>query len=105
MRFYGDVDTQGTGKVPREDVAKTGATPADIGAASSTDLQNHINDGQVHSGSASVATLSDAVITTPVDGEVLTYEASTQKWKNVAPTGGPGGGASEINGMNVMMEW
>lgn len=102
MRFYGDVDTQGTGKVPWEDVNKTGAQPSDIGAATSTDLQSHINNSQVHSGPAAVSTLTDAVITNPQDKQVMTYEAETSKWKNKASTGG----ASEINGMNVMMsEW
>lgn len=34
---------------------------------------------------AGVDDLKDAAITTPADGQILTYEASTNKWKNKAP--------------------
>jgi transcriptional/translational regulatory protein YebC/TACO1 len=34
--------------------------------------------------------LHDVLITTPTDGQVLAYEASTSLWKNVTPSGGGG---------------
>lgn len=43
-------------------------------------------------GGASLATLSDVNIVTPVDGEILKYDSATQKWVN--GTGGGGGGGS-----------
>lgn len=46
--------------------------------------------GGASSGGGSLATLSDAVIASPADGQVLTYEAASAKWKNKAATGGTG---------------
>ena len=37
-------------------------------------------------GPQSLAVLTDVAITDPQDGDVLTYDAESGKWKNVAPT-------------------
>jgi hypothetical protein len=43
--------------------------------------------------------LHNVLISTPTNGQVLTYEASTQLWKNKTPTGGGGGtGSGDIDG-------
>ena len=39
-------------------------------------------------GATSLASLSDTAITTPSDGQVLTYNSTTGKWKNQNPSGG-----------------
>lgn len=39
-------------------------------------------------GSSSLAGLSDVNLTTPTDGQVLTYDGNTSKWKNANPSGG-----------------
>jgi hypothetical protein len=41
--------------------------------------------------------LTDVTITTPSDGEVLTYDSGTSEWVNAAPTGG-GGAWGSITG-------
>lgn len=41
---------------------------------------------------------SDVVISSPADTQVLTYEASSSKWKNKPAGGGGGGGASSLVG-------
>lgn len=48
--------------------------------------------------SVPVSGLSDALIATPTDGQVLTYEAATSKWKNKAAAGGSGGTGSATLG-------
>jgi hypothetical protein len=45
-------------------------------------------------GSSTLAGDTDVVIAGPTDGQVLTYEASSTKWKNKASTGGGGGGVA-----------
>ena len=45
------------------------------------------------SGASSLSELSDVSISNPTDGQVLTYNATTQKWENKTPTGG---GATNI---------
>lgn len=40
--------------------------------------------------------LHDVLITSPADGEVLTWESATSLWKNKAPTGGGGGGGDPM---------
>lgn len=40
----------------------------------------------------SLAGLSDVVLTSPTDGQVLTYDTALGKWINETPTGGGGGG-------------
>ena len=39
-------------------------------------------------GASSLSELSDVSISNPTDGQVLTYNATTQKWENKTPTGG-----------------
>ena len=39
-------------------------------------------------GASSLSELSDVSISNPIDGQVLTYNATTQKWENKTPTGG-----------------
>ena len=41
-------------------------------------------------GASSLSELSDVSISNPTDGQVLTYNATTQKWENKTPTGGGG---------------
>lgn len=50
-----------------------------------------------------VSGLSDAVIASPADGQVLTYEAATSKWKNKAATGGSGSGPSTATNVVAYM--
>jgi len=40
--------------------------------------------------------IHDVLITSPADGEVLTWESATSLWKNKAPTGGGGGGGDPM---------
>jgi hypothetical protein len=47
----------------------------------------------VSGGSSALSGLSDVVITSPANTEVLTYDSATSKWKNAAATGGGGSGA------------
>lgn len=42
-------------------------------------------------GAVTLSDLTDVAFTTPVDNEVLTYDAGTSQWVNAAPTGGGGG--------------
>lgn len=54
-------------------------------------LANKANTTHTHA----VNDLSDATITTPADGQVLTYDGVAAQWKNAAvPAGGGGGGQS-----------
>lgn len=41
-------------------------------------------------GASSLSELLDVSISNPTDGQVLTYNATTQKWENKTPTGGGG---------------
>jgi molybdopterin-biosynthesis enzyme MoeA-like protein len=41
-------------------------------------------------GGGTLDDLTDVTITTPSDGEVLTYDNVTGEWVNAAPTGGAG---------------
>ncbi len=47
------------------------------------------------SGSTTLATLTDVAISSPTDGQSLTYNATTSKWVNSTVSGG--GGSGEIN--------
>jgi len=50
-------------------------------------------------GGGTLDDLTDVTITTPSDGEVLTYDNVTGEWVNAAPTGGggtPGGSDTEV---------
>lgn len=49
---------------------------------------------KVVSTSSSLATDTDVVLTSPADGDLITYEASSSKWKNKPPAGGGGGGGA-----------
>ncbi len=40
------------------------------------------------SGSSSIATGTDVSLSTPLNGQVLTYDSSVGKWKNIANAGG-----------------
>jgi len=42
-------------------------------------------------GSSTLAGLSDVSITTPSNGQVLTYDSNDSSWKNANPSGGSGG--------------
>ncbi len=44
-------------------------------------------------GSSTLAGDSDVAISSPSDGQVLTYDATSRKWANATPSGGGGGGA------------
>jgi hypothetical protein len=44
-------------------------------------------------GATALSSDTDVVIATPANNEVLTYETSSRKWKNKAPTGGGGAGS------------
>lgn len=48
-----------------------------------------------HGASNSLAGLTDVTLTSPQDGEVLTYDATNQEWVNAEPAGG--GTASDIS--------
>jgi hypothetical protein len=41
-------------------------------------------------GGGSLDDLTDVTITTPADGQVLTYDNGTGEWVNAVPTGGAG---------------
>jgi hypothetical protein len=40
--------------------------------------------------------LTDVVITSPLNGQVLTYSSVTQTWKNINPPSGGGGSSSNM---------
>ena len=41
-------------------------------------------------GASALGDLTDVNITSPTDGQVMTYDATAQKWKNATPSGGGG---------------
>jgi len=47
--------------------------------------------------------LHDVLITSPTDGQVLTYETSSGLWKNKTPTGGGGGITNEQSIVNALI--
>ena len=63
-------------------------------------IDQHLGGG---GGSSSLAGLSDVDLTTPTDGQVLTYDGNSSKWVNA--NGGGGGGDVmdvEVNGVSVV---
>jgi hypothetical protein len=51
-------------------------------------------------GSTTLAGDTDVTISSPSNGQVLTYNGTSSKWTNQAATGGGGGGATIITGTN-----
>jgi hypothetical protein len=52
-------------------------------------------------GSSTLDGLTDVVITSPADNQVLTYDSGSGNWINEAPTGGGGGGDVFLNASNT----
>jgi hypothetical protein len=54
-------------------------------------------------GGGTLNDLTDVTITTPADGQVLTYDSGTGEWVNEAPTGGgtPGGSTTQVQYNNA----
>lgn len=80
---------------------KIGDTSIDLsGYVTTSALQTALNNYVLASSLATVATsgnigdLSDVTITTPTNGQVMKYNATTQKWEN--GTGGGGGNTVEL---------
>lgn len=74
----------------------TNSTPGGVIIGSGLSITNGVISATGGSGGASALSgLTDVVETSPTDGQVLTYEASSQKWKNKAvPTSGGGAAAN-----------
>ena len=47
-------------------------------------------------GSSTLAADTDVQITTPTNGQVLTYNSTASKWENATPSGGGGGGGGAL---------
>lgn len=45
---------------------------------------------------STLASLLDVLISSPADGQVLTYQASSSKWKNATPASGGSGGSPNV---------
>jgi hypothetical protein len=48
------------------------------------------------SGDTELSELSDVSVSSPSNGQVLTYDSTTSKWTNETPSGGSGGGATTL---------
>lgn len=83
-----------------KDVSISSATDNDVllyyngNWINSPTVNNHITN-KTNPHETKVSNLFDATITSPQDGEVLTYDANSSKWINAAGGGG-GGGLSDI---------
>lgn len=51
----------------------------------STNVEAALNNGGGGGGSSTIAALTDVDITTPSEGQVLTYDATAEKWENSTP--------------------
>lgn len=72
----------------------------DVAAVTSKFLTSIVNGiGQL--AYALLSGLSDVLVTSPADGDVFSYEASSSKWKNKAPSALSGINATQIRGKNV----
>jgi hypothetical protein len=76
-----------------EETDRTSITPEEGEFLYTTDEKKvYIGDGttaggNLVAGGGSLDDLTDVTITTPSDGEVLTYDSGTSEWVNAAPTG------------------
>ncbi len=82
MTGPGDLITGGVAGAPARIPANQGGTLQVLTSKNAiTALLNHI-----------LTQMEDVTITSPAEGQVLTYEAATNQWKNKAPAGGTGHG-------------
>lgn len=70
-------------------------------AAVTNKVVNAITNGVAQLVQIALSWLSDVLITSPADGDVFSYEASSSKWKNKAPSALGGLNANSIRGQNV----
>lgn len=87
--------------LPTFTLTANGLVPAPGGAASGRVLHDDGSWSVPTAGATTLAADTDVSLASPADGQVLTYDGPSSKWKNKAATGG-GGGSTSNQGLTLL---